>query len=195
MEFRKKIDLFKLTEIVVKRFRRESGLKLDGYEFKFEYKRDWNCPINRINFNLLIFGGDYTHSRFDEKYDTEEKVAELFFVHLRDDAGVQNLKDCLISAKRFSMERRTQALSKKIKALSDAHFGQSKVNSLTTMVDEKHPYDLTYENGFPIMQYQVYNQSGTIRKYYDLGFHLREFDENEVYNEISEIVNTTSNDR
>lgn len=192
MEFRNKIDLFRLTEIVVERFRKESGFKLSGSEFNFGYNRAWGCPINRINFNLFIFGEDHTHSRFDEKYNTEEKVAELFFVHLRDDAGTQDLKDGLISAKLHSLEVRSQGLSKKIRKVSDKHFGQSKGKSLITIVDEKHPYGLTYENGFPKMQYQVYNQDNSIREYYDLDFNMRGFNENVILQEITEKV-TTSN--
>ena len=192
-EFRNTIDLFKLTDIVVDRFRKESGFHLNGYEFQFTYNKDWNCPISRINFNLSIFGQDYTHSRFDEKYDTEEKIAELFFIHLRDDAGIQNLKDGLVSAKLHSMEVRTNKLSNRIKELSDKYLGQSKESSLITMVDEKYPYGSTYKNGFPLMQYQVYNQNKTVKKYYDLGFYLRQFNEEKVFKEISEIVTTCNN--
>lgn len=192
MEFRKNIDLFKLTELVVDRFRNESGFKLTGYEFKFEFNRDWNCPINRININLLIFGENYTHASFDEKYDSEEKVVDILFVHLRDDAGVQNLKDGLISAKRYSMEKRAEKLSNKIKDLSDQHFGQSNLNKLTTMVDEKYPYGETYENGFPLMQYQVYNQSNLIRKYFDLGFYMRDFNENKLFQQIERLIKNNS---
>ena len=56
MEFYNEINLFELTEKVVNRFRSESKLEITGYEFEFKFRRDWNCPINRIIFNFLIFG-------------------------------------------------------------------------------------------------------------------------------------------
>jgi len=75
--FDKEINLFELTEKVVERFRSESRLQLTGYEFEFKIRRDWNCPINRINIEFYLFGEEYTHTCFDENYDTVDKVIAL----------------------------------------------------------------------------------------------------------------------
>jgi hypothetical protein len=180
MKFDKEINLFELTEKVVDRFRSESGLKLTGYEFEFKFKRDWNCPINRININFFIFGEDYAHTQFDEKYSTVDKVIELLFVHLRDDAGIEDLKEGLIMAKRHSIESRTEELTKQIELVSKELLESNGLNPVIVNVDEKYPYDSFYDNGFPVVQYQVYNLEGSIKLYYDLDFNLRGFRENEI---------------
>ncbi|MFD0991639.1 hypothetical protein [Tenacibaculum geojense] len=118
MGFDKEINLFELTERVVNKFRSESELELSGYEFEFKIKRDWYCPINRININLFIFGEDYAQTVYDEKYNTLDKVIDLLFVHLRDDAGFDNLKDGLIMANRHKIEARTEKLTERIDLLS-----------------------------------------------------------------------------
>lgn len=180
MKFDKEINLFELTEKVVDKFRSESGLTLTGYEFEFKFKRDWNCPINRININFFIFGEDYAHTQFDEKYNSVDKVIELLFVHLRDDAGIEDLKDGLIMAKRHNIESRTEELTKQIKLMSKQLLESNELNPLIINVDEKYPYDSFYDNGFPVVQYQVYNLEGSIKLYYDLDFNLRGFRENEI---------------
>jgi len=184
MKFYKEINLFELTEKVVDKFRSESGLKLTGHEFEFKFKRDWNCPINRININFFIFGEDYAHTVFDEKYNSVDKVIELLFVHLRDDAGIENLKEGLIMAKRHSIESRTEELTKQIKLMSKQLLESNGLNPLIVNVDEKYPYDSFYDNGFPVVQFQVYNLEDSIKLYYDLDFNLRGFRENEISEKV-----------
>ncbi|MFD2562638.1 hypothetical protein [Aquimarina rubra] len=185
MKFNKEINLFELTEKVVNRFRSESQLELTGYEFEFKIKRDWNCPVNRININLFIFGEDYAQTVFDEKYNTLDKVIDLLFVHLRDDAGFDNLKDGLIMANRHKIESRTENLTERINLLSKELLELNGLKPIIVNVDEKYPFDSLYENGFPIVQYQIYTPGNEIKLYFDLDFNLRGFQENEVF----EIVN------
>lgn len=184
MEFNKDINLFELTEKIVNRFRSESGLTLTGYEFEFKFKRDWNCPINRININFFLFGEDYAHTVFDEKYDTIDKVIDLLFVHLRDDAAIDDLKDGLIMAKRHSIESRTEGLTNRVNLMSKELLESNGLKPLIVNVDEKYPYNSFYDNGFPIVQYQVYNAEGSIKLCYDLDFNLRGFKEDEIFDTV-----------
>lgn len=184
MDFNKDINLFELTEKIVNRFRSESGLTLTGYEFEFKFKRDWNCPINRININFFIFGEDYAHTVFDERYDTIDKVIDLLFVHLRDDAGIEDLKDGLIMAKRHSIELRTENLTNRINLISLELLESRGLKPLIVSIDEKYPYNSYYDNGFPIIQYQVYNGEGSIKLYYDLDFNLKGFREDEIFDTV-----------
>ena len=184
MDFNKDINLFELTEKIVNRFRSESGLTLTGYEFEFKFKRDWNCPINRININFFIFGEDYAHTVFDERYDTIDKVIDLLFVHLRDDAGIEDLKDGLIMAKRHSIELRTENLMNRINLISLELLESRGLKPLIVSIDEKYPYNSYYDNGFPIIQYQVYNGEGSIKLYYDIDFNLKGFREDEIFDTV-----------
>ncbi len=188
MEFNKEINLFELTEKVVNRFRAESKLGLTGYEFEFKFKRDWNCPINRININLFIFGEDYAHTVFDEKHNTLDKVIDLLFVHLRDDTGFDNLKDGLIMANRHKIESRTERLTERINLLSKELLELNGLEQVIVNVDEKYPYDSTYENGFPVIQYQVYTPNNDIKLYFDLDFNLRGFQEKLVFDTVKKEI-------
>ncbi len=190
MSFNEKINLFELTDKIVNRFREESGFKLSGYEFGFKFNRDWNCPLNRIHFNFFIFNEDYAHTVFDEKYDTVDKVIELLFCHLKDDMGISDLKDGLIMIKRNSLEERLDNLTEKIKLISKELIESNNKSPLIVGVDEKYPYTETYENGFPIFQYQISNNEKEIDINIDLDFNLQGFDEESVIirlrNEIKE---------
>lgn len=157
MDFNKDINLFKLTEMVLARFREQSGLELSGYEFRFDFSRDWNCPIPRINLHLYVFGQEHAHTYFDEKYDSAAKVVELLFVHLRDDVGVTDLKECLTNAKMHQLEHSYKGLIQQIENLSKDRLEPKGHKKLITYVDEKFPYGETYENGFPKYQFMVLN--------------------------------------
>ena len=177
MKFNEEINLFDLTEKVLERFRSETGLFLTGYEFEYKFNKDWNCPNNRIKITLSIFGEQYAHTRFDENYNSVDKVVNLLFVHLRDDGEMENLKEGLISAKRYSLESRTTKLSERIKKLSKKLL---KTKEIFTMIDEKYPYEEFYENGFPLFQYQVKTLDEKVKINVDLDFNMRGFNENVI---------------
>jgi Holliday junction resolvasome RuvABC ATP-dependent DNA helicase subunit len=172
MGFDKNFNFFEFTEKILKRFRKETGFKLSGYEFQYIVKRDWNCPIDRININLLIYGEDYAHTVFDENYNSVDKVIDLLFVHLRDDAGFDDLKYGMISALINRMENYTETLTDRIKALS-------KKENLIVDISEKYPEEL-YENGFPVMQYKVFNIKKNISLNFDFDYNMRGFNDTEI---------------
>ncbi len=191
MNFNEKIDLFELTDKIVNRFRNESGLTLSGYEFYFKFKRDWNCPINRIFFNFYIFDDDYGHTVFDKKYNSVDKVIELLLCHLEESFGTDNLKNSLIMAKRYNLEFQTESLTEKIKTISKELLEANNLDPLFTDIDEKIPH-CTYENGFPIFQYQISNTTD-IKINIDLDFDLRGFDEEEIINQLKKKIKATYN--
>ena len=188
MRFDADINLFDFTEQVLDRFRNESGLELSGYEFEFKVRRDWKYPNNRIHIDFLIFGEEFAHTRFDEQYDTVEKVVELLFVHLRDDAGIHDLREGLIMAKRISLETRTEELSQRLESLSDELLASQGLAPLIIQVDERHPYTSQDEHGFPIFQYQVFNAANSLQVFVDLDLNLRGFKPQEVYNRVEKAV-------
>lgn len=184
MAFNQPFNLFEFTEKVLDRFRKESGFELTGYEFEYKFSRDWNCPIPRINFDFFIFGEDYAHTCFDEQYATVDRVIEILFLHLRDDAGMDNLRDGLINAKRHDLESRLEKLTERIEALAKEKWEALGLPKIIVMVDEKYPYNQFYENGFPIYQYQVYSIGQQFERHFDLDYKLWEFDEKAVYAEV-----------
>jgi hypothetical protein len=190
MSFNKSINLFEITDAVINRFREESGYLLTGYEFQFKFKRDWNCPINRININIWIYGIDIAQTVFDEKYDTEKKVVDYLFGSIRDDGEFDNLKEGLFMTKMHSLELRTEKLSKQIKRIYKESGLIDKEGDLFAMVDEKDACKYFYDNGFPVMQYQISNKSKSIKRYYDLDFNMRNFNEKSIFEEIEHEIKT-----
>ena len=111
-------------------------------------------------------------------------MIDLLFCHLRDDAGIDNLEDVLIMAKRHSLLTRTEELTEKIKLISKELFEINGLSPLIIIIDEKYPYETVYENGYPILQYQVFSPNNEIKLYFDLEFNLSITKEIEIFEKV-----------
>ncbi|MEM9984394.1 MAG: hypothetical protein AAF804_04800, partial [Bacteroidota bacterium] len=100
---------------------------------------------------------------------------------LRDEAGIHDLREGLIMAKRISLETRTEELSQRVESLSDELLASQGLTPLIIQVDEKHPHPPQDEYGFPIFQYQVFNAENSLQVFVDLDLNLQGFKPQEIY--------------
>ncbi|MCC7520492.1 MAG: hypothetical protein IT220_02555 [Flavobacteriaceae bacterium] len=149
-----KIDLFELSDKILNHLNSDGKLKLTHYDYSLKFRRDINHPSDKFNIDLVLFGEEITVSYYTVNYFSVDQIFKLFFVHLRDDYGYENIEDAVIATKRISLSNNLKETIHEI----DAMFKLQNIREYTIFVDEKYPYDQVDEKGIPFFELNVYSE-------------------------------------
>jgi len=185
----KKIELLKneIEELVISELNNQSGLILTkgDLSLKLKTKNDY------LSGDVFLYGEFYENFRVEiQREKMKEKICDSV---LRIFSEFGDLKDVIISGKRNDLENRLNGTTDRIFHLIKSRTElNNKLGQITIMVDEKYPYGETYENQFPIWQYEIKDTTQKLDIAEKLDFELNTFDEflilKKVENEINEIM-------
>ena len=176
-----------IEEYVISEITIQTGLILTKGDFylKLKNKNDY------ISGDVFLYGEFYENFRAEiQREQMKEKICESV-LGIFSEFG--DLKDVIISGKRIDLENRLNETTNKILHLIQSSPElNNKLGRITIMVDEKYPYGETYENQFPIWQYEIRDTTQKLNIVEKLDFELNTFDEfqilKKVENEVNEIL-------